>query len=318
MVQGRAEQDHGEGGDARGGNLGVSRGRSIACMEVWGGSSGLDTRVCVPGNTVHVRCAPFEGSARGGDVYYVSNCAAGLISRFVLADVSGHGEQVAELALSLRKLMRRHINTADQSKFAREINGAFSALELAGLFATAVLATYFAPTRHLIVCNAGHPRPLLYRRQSAAWSVLDLGTPGVCDRMERGRDEVGIANLPLGVLDPIEYRQFAVRLEAGDMVVLYTDALVEARRADGKSLGEAGLVEIARGLGEQDLEDVPTALLEGARRFGTAAALDDDATVISIAHTGDEMEKPTLRGRAARLAGMLGLGGVDSGPDMDR
>lgn len=289
-----------------------SAGRSIACMEVWGGSSGLNTRVCVPGNDVHVRCTPHLGGDHGGDVYYVSNCAAGLITRFALADVSGHGEQVAGVAASLRKLMRKHINTADQSRFARDINSAFSGLELDGLFATAVLATYFAPSKHLIVCNAGHPRPLLYRQGTGEWCVLDTGVPGVRDTTPKGRDEVGIANLPLGVLDPTDYRQFAVKLGEGDMVVMYTGALIEAKAPDGRQLGEAGLLELARGLGESEKHDVPAALMSAACKGGTCDLLDDDATVIAITHTGEKPQQPTVRERISRLAGMLGLGGVDS------
>ncbi len=75
-------------------------------------------------------------------------------------------------------LMRRHINTANQTRFAVDLNRAFSNLDLDGRFATAVLATYFAPTDHLIICNAGHPRPLLYRAAGNTWDLLDAKTPG--------------------------------------------------------------------------------------------------------------------------------------------
>ena len=39
-------------------------------------------------------------------------------------------------------------------------------------FATAVVTTFFAPSRRLLVCNAGHPRPFLYRAAEMQWNFL--------------------------------------------------------------------------------------------------------------------------------------------------
>ena len=285
--------------------------RSIACMEVWGGSQAFDSSVCVPGNDVRVSCVPHQGGSAGGDIYYVSNCAAGLITRFVLADVSGHGEQVARIALDLRRLMRRHINTANQRKFAIALNRAFAGLDLEGRFATAILATYFAPTDHLIVCNAGHPRPLLWRAAASEWMLLDAGTPGA----QGSAESVGIANLPLGILDPTGYQQFAVRLDPGDTVVLYTDALIEAASPDGKQLGEHGLLELVSNLGDGERASLAASMRQRVIEFAGGGPFDDDATLVVLNHNAGDPPAPTLAERAARLAHMLGLGAVDSGPE---
>ena len=177
-------------------------------MEVWGGHDGFVGEVSVPGNDVFVGCTPHMGDAQGGDIYYVSNCAAGLITRFVLADVAGHGSEVAATAASLRDLMRRSINTADQSRFARSLNKHFSKQN--GRFATAVLVSYFAPTDHAIICNAGHPRPLHYSVSRREWRFLGGGGADA-PRAARAAG-VGAANLPLGVLCSAEDEQVLIRL----------------------------------------------------------------------------------------------------------
>jgi serine phosphatase RsbU (regulator of sigma subunit) len=41
-----------------------------------------------------------------------------------------------------------------------------------GTFATAIVTTFFAPSRRLMICNAGHPRPLLYRAATKQWELL--------------------------------------------------------------------------------------------------------------------------------------------------
>jgi phosphoserine phosphatase RsbU/P len=48
-----------------------------------------------------------------------------LLSRIVLADVAGHGQAVSATAAMLRKLLRKHMNTLDQSVLLQEINEAF-------------------------------------------------------------------------------------------------------------------------------------------------------------------------------------------------
>lgn len=289
-------------------------------MEVWGGHEAFAGRVSVPGNDVHVSCSPFEAGSCGGDIYYISNCAAGIITRFVLADVSGHGAQVAQLAIDLRKLMRRHINTADQTRFAVDLNRAFISFDLHGRFATAVLATYFAPTDHLIICNAGHPRPLLYRAARNTWELLDGKSPDAIATSRSEGADVGIANLPLGILEPTDYQQFAIRMEPGDLVILYTDALIEAaevRGVGGRQLGESGLLALARGLSSSEREDAANELWRRVSAYAGGLPFNDDVTLVTLHHNAADPPRASWRGQAARFARMLGLGGVDSGPGLE-
>ena len=215
--------------------------QQMQCMEVWGGSQLTAQGVEFGGLDAWVYSKPFGDAKRGGDVYYASSCATGRISRLLLADVSGHGDSVASTAADLRTLMRRFVNHLDQGEFVRLLNGQFSALSRNGSFATAVVTTYFAPSRRLTVCNAGHPRPLLYRAGRRHWSLLSH------ERSETGAAR-GPRNIPLGMIAISEYEQFDVELEAGDCLLAYTDALIESSDADGEMLGEHGLLRIMRTL----------------------------------------------------------------------
>lgn len=289
----------------------------IACMEVWGGNRAFDSSVSVPGNDVRVSCVPFvepgtgqHDSSVGGDIYYVSNCAAGLITRFVLADVAGHGEVVAELALKLRTLMRSHINTADQTRFAKDLNEALATMDLNGRFVTAALLTYFSPTDHLIVCSAGHPRPLFHRARTDQWLLLDRHAPGVVNAIH-SNNPTGIANLPLGILNPTDYEQFAIKLEPGDRVVLYSDAFIEAADPAGRQLGEEGLLDLAIRVSSSG-GDLSQQLRAGAMNHAHTDRLDDDATIIVLSHTAHNPPEPSFRERITRWGHMLGLGGVDT------
>jgi len=122
---------------------------------------------------------PYAEAHSGGDVYYASSCATGRISRLLLADVAGHGHEVAATAADLRTLMRRFVNRLDQTEFVRLLNQQFGALSRQGVFATAIVTTFFEPSRRLTVCNAGHPRPLLYRAAERKWDFLGHEAPGI-------------------------------------------------------------------------------------------------------------------------------------------
>src|ERR1700689_1422876 len=180
----------------------------MQCMEVWGGSQLTSRGVEFGGLDAWVYSKPYGNAQPGGAVYYASSCATGRISRLLLADVAGHGISVAETAAGLRTLMRRFVNRLDQTEFVRLLNQQFAALSKDGAFATAVVATFFEPSRRMIVCNAGHPRPLVYRAARQRWDFLGHGSPGQASAIKLS----GPSNLPLGMLEISEYDQFDLEL----------------------------------------------------------------------------------------------------------
>ena len=129
----------------------------MRCMEVWGGNRGVDRNFETAGLKVWVYCRPYGEAVSGGDVYYLSSCASGRITRMLLADVSGHGELVSQVAVALRELMRRNVNYVRQTRFVQAMNQEFAEFAEEGGFATALVSTFFSPTQTYALCNAGHP-----------------------------------------------------------------------------------------------------------------------------------------------------------------
>ena len=60
----------------------------LQCMEVWGGNHSADGAVTMSGLDAWIYSEPYRGDAGGGDVYYVSSCATGRITRMLVADVA--------------------------------------------------------------------------------------------------------------------------------------------------------------------------------------------------------------------------------------
>jgi phosphoserine phosphatase RsbU/P len=261
----------------------------LKALELRGGNDATSQRISVAGFEGFIYSRPHRGDARGGDLSFVSTCAMEQIVRFTLVDLAGHGDTAAAMAERFRVLFKKYINTPNPAKLARALNREFTRLGEAGRFATAVITTYFAPTDHLIVCNAGHPRPLLYHAGAdgapGTWELFDQAS-GCVVKAEEAR-KTGISNLPLGVIHQTDYPQFATCLSRGDMVISYTDAFVEARNAHGELLGEQGLLEMVRGLdvGDRDPERIGRALLREVAAFRAGDESDDDESLIVLSHT---------------------------------
>jgi serine phosphatase RsbU (regulator of sigma subunit) len=251
--------------------------KHMKCLEVCGGSELTAQGVVIGGLDAWVYSKPHGQAKRGGDVYYASSCAAGRITRLLLADVSGHGKSVAAIAADLRLLMRRFINRWDQAEFVRLLNQQFSTLSKTGTFASAIVSTFFAPTRRLILCNAGHPRPILYRASQKEWSLLGH---------ESAPRLPGPLNLPLGIMSITEYEHFDVELEPGDCIVTYTDALIESSDANGEMLGEEGVLRILKLLGDIKPEKLIDSLLGEIEERYPENLSNDDVTLMILRANG--------------------------------
>lgn len=248
----------------------------MRCLEVWGGNRGTDKQLEMPGLRAWVYSRPHGTSLGGGDVYYLSSCASGRISRVLLADVSGHGELVSALGMGLRDLMRRNVNWVKQTRLVRAMNRQFTAAAEQGGFATAIATTFFSPSRSLSVCNAGHPAPLIYRRVARQWD-------GVARQPSRpGRP----TNLPLGVVEEVEYAQIEMVLDPGDLVLLVSDAFTDARNAEGQAMGEGGLLQIVTSLDAEAPELFIPRLLQTVESQFEGNLTEDDTTVLLLQATG--------------------------------
>lgn len=281
--------------------------QQMNCMEVWGGSQLTQRSVQFSGLDAWVYSKPYGQAAKGGDVIYASSCATGRITRMLLADVAGHGTAVAGTAADLRLLMRRFVNRLDQTELVRSLNQQFSGLSERAVFATAIVTTFFAPTRRLIVCNAGHPRPLIYRADKREWNVLG---------QSEDAPTAGPRNLPLGILSVSDYDQFDIELQEGDCILAYTDALIESQDADGEDLGEAGVQRILQLMGEVDAPTlIPTLLEEIAGRFPENLS-SDDVTVLVVRATSKQV-RYSLGDRVRALARLIGttIGAIRPGAE---
>jgi hypothetical protein len=242
----------------------------MQCMEIWGGNRAINKSFEAPGLDIYVHSTPYQDSQTGGgDIYYLTSCASGRISRFLLADVSGHGEAVSKIAVSLRDLLRDNVNKINQKQFVTQMNLEFGNVADKSGFATAVVATFFEPKKSLSISVAGHPYPLYYRTSKRKWVHLDPA-----------QDDKGLENLPLGVHEDSNYPGRKIVTEIGDLFLLYSDAFIEAVDKNNQSLGIGGVLGLLNEIGRPDVGEIIPLLRNKISGMAEGNLLEDDASLI--------------------------------------
>jgi sigma-B regulation protein RsbU (phosphoserine phosphatase) len=145
----------------------------------------------------------------------------------IVADVSGHGAAAAMEAAQFDAIMRtyRGDGPAPPAGALSYANRYFFSRRNRGHFMTVIAALYRPDTRTLSYLSAGHP-PMLLRRR------------GIVHALGEG-DQI-----PLGVLRDHEYRNNEITLESGDLLVLYTDGITEARDGHERMFGAERLRDL--------------------------------------------------------------------------
>jgi sigma-B regulation protein RsbU (phosphoserine phosphatase) len=181
---------------------------------------------------------------------------------FFLGDVSGKGVAASMLTAQLHaifgSLVARRLGVAPLMTEAGHIFGRSS---LSPFFATLVGGRVGAGGR-LEIANAGHCPPLLLRGQE----VSRLEASGV----------------PLGMFANGDYRAEQLQLDPGDVLLIYTDGLTEARDAQDEEYGEERVIDSIRRASHSSARDVVNASLAGLEQFLGGSAPSDDLTVMAI------------------------------------
>lgn len=182
-----------------------------------------------------------------------------------IADVSGKGVPAALLSSMLQAALRTHATT-DRSlaEVMAGINALVCQRAITGQFATFFLASIRGSDLVLRSVNAGHNPPVLIRRDGSQ-TPLDVG------------------GLVVGMMETIPYEEGAVSLRAGDRVVLYTDGVTEAQRADGEMFGEDRLAALLSGIPARlSAREQVAQVLAGLTTFLAGVEPQDDVTVMVL------------------------------------
>ncbi len=198
----------------------------------------------------------------GGDYYDVLKFDEQKLA-FCIADVAGKGLPAALLMSNLQATVRGLASSAlAPEALCAQINELMCRNIADGRFITFFFAVLDRPSKRLRYCNAGHPAPVVIRREAGA---------------ERLRDGGGV----LGIFPADQFTGGETYLAPGDRLVLFTDGVVEAHDSDGNEFGEAGLLRSPSVDGDQSAKKLLMDVMNGVDKF-SSGELEDDATLLIV------------------------------------
>lgn len=190
-----------------------------------------------------------------------------------IGDVAGKGISAALLMATVQASLRTQIRGCLENAARGAVNGFPQAAHLVSQlnqqlynytspekFATFYFGIYDDATGELTYTNAGHPPPILVRGQKA----LRLETNGIV----------------VGAFAFSEYGESRVCLQAGDLLVCFTDGITEAENEYGEMFGEERLTDLVLKHGWRKPAEVIETVLNAVRQWASMPEAQDDMTLL--------------------------------------
>lgn len=181
-----------------------------------------------------------------------------------IADASGHGLLAALLVRDIYVGLRMGIgNDLKIARTIERLNRIFSKSRLTTKFVSLFYGE-FDSDGDVVYVNAGHPGPLHFSAATGSFS------------------EFASTGMVLGPMPDAVYRRRAAHLDPGDVVLLYTDGVVEAHDAKGREFGVARLKRLISEARRLPAREIAYRVANSVKSWRGGAAPEDDVTVVAI------------------------------------
>jgi len=213
--------------------------------------------------TLHAKLVPAKEV--GGDLYDFMTLDDGTLY-FAIGDVSGKGAPAA-LMMSITRAALRFVAGLglDMAQAMSRVNDSIAEANSGDMFVTLFIGRLNPATGVMEYCNGGHN------------PIIVMG-PDRHVRFLKAKP-----NLALGVMEGFRYEAERMQLEHGTRLLLYTDGVTEAERADKEQYGEGRLLAWAGNhSGETTEEAFVEGLYESVREYAGDNPQNDDITIMSI------------------------------------
>ncbi|MFH0991492.1 MAG: PP2C family protein-serine/threonine phosphatase [bacterium] len=219
----------------------------------------------IPGYNISGVCYP--ANEVGGDYYdYVWLDEDKNMLGIAVVDVSGKAMKAAITAVMTSGMVYNEINSYESPRtILRKINRPMYLKTDRNVFTALSFAVIDLKSKGLIFSNAGQMVPLL--RRGGMIEYIKVEGP----------------RLPLGVQAEVEYNEVSCQLQSDDVLVLFTDGIIEAKNSKDEFWGFEKMEEVVKNLpSTMSAKEMSEALIAEANRFAGTARQHDDMTVVVV------------------------------------
>jgi sigma-B regulation protein RsbU (phosphoserine phosphatase) len=184
---------------------------------------------------------------------------------FTIADVSGKGVPAALMMVMIRTILKTEVYAEESSaQLLKTLNALLIDDIEAAMFATIFLARFNSETGELRFTNGGHNYPILFHQNEQEPEMLD--TTGFF----------------IGMFQEPDYEEKSVKLQKGDVLLLYTDGITEAQNAKGEMFGVKRLCNFVNKNKHLRSKDIQDLLIKEVNDFIGDCEQGDDITLVVI------------------------------------
>ena len=205
----------------------------------------------------------------GGDYYdyFEKSDSASRTISIVAGDVSDHGLPSALLMTTARAFLRECASRPGSvSTIVGHVNRHLTHdVQASGRFMTLFYAEIDCKARCIRWVRAGHEPALVYDPRSGEFGELG-----------------GQGGLPLGVFGDARYEEYHRELAAGQVLVIGTDGIWEARNREGRMFGKLLLQQVIRDNVVRPAAEIVEKVLEALKQFLFPLDIQDDATLVVV------------------------------------
>lgn len=202
----------------------------------------------------------------GGDYYDFIDIDPSRLG-IVVADVSGKGVGASLLMASLRAALQSEVYAEyNIEDMAAKLNDFVHRSSAPNAFITFFFCELNKGNGELKYINAGHNPPLIIDKKG---KITRLESSGLC----------------LGMFPSTTYEVKKVKINLGEMAILYTDGITESRSKDNKEFDEKGLIKLIRKHAKLQAPKILKKVYEELDSFTAGAERMDDMTLVIIQRT---------------------------------
>lgn len=208
------------------------------------------------------RSATADVAMVGGDFYDLFELNTSKVA-LLIGDVSGKGLEAATLTSLIKNTIKAyaHHEYSPAAILARATD-LIRRNTSAESFVTVFLGVLDISTGKMVYCSAGHPQAMIKRKDSSQSIQLLTRSPA------------------MGISIEGPYIDEQVQMQKDDVLVLYTDGIIEARH-DRELFGQARLFEFVKNSGALSAKELPGQIISKADEFG-GGELSDDIAILAV------------------------------------
>ncbi|MBN2134529.1 MAG: SpoIIE family protein phosphatase [Acidobacteria bacterium] len=215
----------------------------------------------IEGYDIHGICNPCR--TVGGDFFKYFMLPDGKLF-IILTDVSGKGVPAALLVSSINSVLYTLVNVEySLEKVAKSLSKSIYHSSTPGKYATGFLVELDTKTNNIKYINAGHNFPIFLSK-------------------EQGEPELSTGGFCIGMFDDAEYQSAVFNFKTDDILVIYTDGIIEQADETGEFFGEKRLINMIKSNKNLSARTLSEKIIDEVDQFRKDVPVSDDITLVII------------------------------------